>query len=428
MMEKATAPFSYVVLLTYNEETEENRIGARAFRYSDISDWKRRIRDQPAYQDGVDFLRAVVGGERGSRHKRVHWHVPVFSSVDITTLGVWSAPWGVVTEKAHIVGGIGDKAFRRVWSLWPHGYVTIQDPDYGGMRYAVSYAVKDQFDLDNSEGHAREAKSDFGATGKFRPKAAVPVGMTFVNNHLRELAAIGAVDAKPALQVPGRDFPWYSSGLLRRKLLEGYRLINDAHRAEVGRDCPQWSSLVYGSRDSDGDLRSLGLLDEEEPIPAVLAEEGAYVAVAASRARDRLHLVQQVRRRCGSSLPCRSCLEGMGDQLRAELGLTALADGTCVKSEDFLRLRGDDLEGDWQQSPEKACWQSAADLVQRFMWDGGNGAGINPLCALRGSKITSEAFPLSDAKARADRLQADAQKPGPLLGGQRYAKRHKGCL
>nr|QJB21493.1 MAG: replication initiator protein [Microvirus sp.] len=76
-----------------------------------------------AQRDAGINVRYMVAGEFGERFGRVHWHCILF----------WR---GSDLPKVEIE--------RRInWDFWPHGYSYFQAPDYGGMAYALKYAVKD---------------------------------------------------------------------------------------------------------------------------------------------------------------------------------------------------------------------------------------------------------------------------------------------
>lgn len=312
MMEKAAHPHTFVVALTYNEETEHSRRSARVFDYRDVSDFLKRLRRQMEHHmSATASLSFIAAGEYGDRFKRVHWHVVLFGAVDFITLGQWSAPWGPVTDRADIVSPVGLKdPWRRSWSLWPHGFVTVQEPDYGGMHYAMSYALKDQFNVRNSEGTAREAKAEVFGTGYLAMSKQPPIGARFVASYLADCASRGIVPPSRKLTVPGVRWPFWPSGNLRRQLLEGLAEINAGIRMATGRDAAGWSSLLHEARLSEDDLELLGVYDEQAEGSA---EEEWQQIVANFSELQGAKRRGAIRRSCGSSEPCDLCLRGRSD-------------------------------------------------------------------------------------------------------------------
>ena len=79
MAEKATAKNSYLLALTYENSTEENRDGSRVFRYSDIQNFIKSVKNAArafeAERLGISLrelkyapsVRYIVCGELGAR-------------------------------------------------------------------------------------------------------------------------------------------------------------------------------------------------------------------------------------------------------------------------------------------------------------------------------------------------------------------------
>lgn len=89
MMEKATSPHTFVVALTYNEETEHSRRSAQMFDYQDVSDFIKRLRRRMDYHlKAKGALSFIAAGEQGDRYGRCHWHIVLFGSADFLSLGV----------------------------------------------------------------------------------------------------------------------------------------------------------------------------------------------------------------------------------------------------------------------------------------------------------------------------------------------------
>lgn len=318
MMEKDTSPACLVLALTYSEDTEHSRRSARMFDYSDVSSFLKRLRRQMDYHlNAKGALSFIAAGEQGDRYKRCHWHLVLFGQVDFLTLGEWKAPWGVVTQRQDIVsprpvGGEPATVWRRNWSLWPHGFVTVQEPDYGGMRYAMAYALKDQFNVRNSAGTARQGRAEVFGTGYLVMSKKPPIGAAFVDRYVSDCAARGIVPPTRKLVVPGVERPWWPTGMIAERLLSGLAVVNAGIKEQTGRDAAGWSSLRYEARDSEDDLERLGVFHgEEESDPISEAEDfrRQTEATAADNADARER--GQKRRRCGSTEACTLCLRGL---------------------------------------------------------------------------------------------------------------------
>lgn len=434
LMEKACALDTLVLTLTYRDDDGVTALGARQFYYAHIRLFLQNLRDAVDAKLGREGgLRFLVCGETGDRFKRVHWHVVLFSQVDLTTCGTWSAPWGPVTDRKHIVSA-GQERKPCQWSIWPHGTVLAQEPDRGGLRYALSYVVKDAFALDNADGTARQGSSEFDAAGYFRQSKGLPIGMPFVERWLEECAAGGFIRPDARLNVPGLDMPVGLQGKLRERVMAGYRAINDARRLEHGSNCAAWSALVYNMRDREPDLRLLGVWPTDDdpdfggPEDAVGVSR-VQISGAYQRREEEFH--RKVRRRCGSAFPCRDCLHGMSDQELAALALVRVDGGGLLLRSDYLRLADDDGNAPPAGTAAALEWSEARRRVHRLQWDGARGAGVNPHCQMRGSRLFERVFPLSDASARAAVKAArasDAPSDVPLLGSGRHVRRHKSFL
>ena len=316
LAEKSCHPQTIAVTLTYDDETEFNRDGSRFFRYSDIRQFLARIRRQIAYHTGeAGKLRFICAGEQGSRTGRCHWHIILFADVDLMTVGEFKAAWGVVTGRDEIVSGV-KKAKRLMWSMWPHGFCVVQEPDQAGFHYALSYALKDQFSTAKSEGSSRISRSEQFATGKFNMSKTPPIGAEWVDQRIYWHYERGVVDPTLKLQVPNFRGYWVPSGLMRKRYLEGMRRVNASFMAQHGRTCGQWSSLVQKCSENEGDLDALGLNQEEENETSIQTQ----ISLRAREA-DATDKARQIIRQCGADLACDLCLRGFGDETLKRLGL-----------------------------------------------------------------------------------------------------------
>lgn len=308
------SPHTFVLALSYSEDTEHSRRSARMFDYQDVSDFLKRLRRSMDYHlNAKGALSFVAAGEQGDRFKRCHWHVVLFAQVDFLRLGEWKAPWGVVTERSDIVSpkptGADSPVWRRNWSLWDHGFVTVQEPDYGGMRYAMAYALKDQFNVRNSAHTARQGKAEVFGTGYLAMSKKPPIGARFIDAYVQQCADGGFVPPTRKLRVPGVERPFWPSGMLADRLLEGLAAVNAGIKDRTGADAAGWSSLLYEARESEADLERLGVLDVEENEENE-ADNEARQAVANAADNSEARRRGQQRRRCGSTEACDLCLRG----------------------------------------------------------------------------------------------------------------------
>lgn len=325
MAERSLAKHTFSVTLTYSDDTEESRAGAAMFRYGDVSDFLKRLRRTLQYHFGIDAgaVRFVACGEQGDRTQRCHWHILLFSSVDLCKVGRWSY-YGdrrheVVTARFNIITQAGASSVkrRREWSLWPHGFVVVQEPDLGGVKYAITYALKDQYRLDKSRGSKREAKSESLAAGYFRMSKNPPIGQEYLDARIWSLFERGAVLPDVKLSVPEMDRPWFPRGAMRRRLLQGLRRINLSCILHEGRPAPQWSTLVSACAERPTDMEVLLGVEEEEESAGFAVEKSARIADGEARAA-------KIRRRCGALAPCNECLRGYSEQALSERGIAII--------------------------------------------------------------------------------------------------------
>lgn len=319
MAERAVSAQTMVLTLTYNEETQENRDGARFFRYADVRKLSHRIRSAIYHKTKKRAaFRFLVAGEQGDQFQRVHWHAVFFTDVDLLTLGQWVNYKGEqVTDPERIISPIGDKPkFRLNWSLWPHGYTVAQLPDEGGLHYALSYALKDQFAVDKAGNDRRITRAENYGTGVFRMSKNPPIGGRYLDQLIAELAASGQVLPATKVQVPDLRGYWFPRGVLRKRLLEAMAEINDASVADTGKPCSQWSSLVASCADNPSDLEVLLHGQSEEDEASVEWDIGRKSREHQQRLVDR-----EIAQRCGGKLPCVECCRAFSADQLGEFGL-----------------------------------------------------------------------------------------------------------
>lgn len=118
--EQHTSTETFAVTLTYAGDTPK----AVFLAYADVQNMLKRLR-----RDGFK-VRYICAGEYGTKKGRAHWHIVLFFQ-----------------GRAPDV----EKDLRVNWEYWPHGFSYFQSPDYGGFRYVMKYALKDQ----DSRGHTK---------------------------------------------------------------------------------------------------------------------------------------------------------------------------------------------------------------------------------------------------------------------------------
>lgn len=369
MAEKALHPQTFAVTLTYHDETEFTRDGARFFRYDDVRLFLAGLRRQIAYHtQETAALRFIAAGEQGSRNGRCHWHVILYSDVDLLTIGEFSAPWGVVTAESDIVAPPG-KDMPRNWSMWPHGFVQVQRPDAGGMHYALSYALKDQFSVAKSEGSNRISRAEQFATGVFRMSKSPPIGAGFIDAAIYDCYSGGYVLPKLQLQIPEWRGYWVPTGILRKRLLEGMRRVNASLEAQHGRSANQWRPLVLSLQENEGDLEALGVIPESDPDEEQIETKVKRAAKEAAAANT----IREIVRTCGGSLPCLQCCRGLPDQELWSFGVRFKEAGSSVL--------------------EAFTVAGQAKLNEQGYRNKSN--GINRACQLRDTASRKRAFPRS---------------------------------
>lgn len=372
MAERSTSKHTLLFALTYSDETEFTRDGAAMFRYSDIRQLLNRLRQHIYRSTGErSAIRFLCAGEQGSVHGRCHWHIVIYSDIDLTTVGEYLRPSGRCQSREDIISGAGisGKKKRLNWSMWPHGFTVVQEPNYGGMAYALSYALKDQFNTQNSKGTMREHKAEAFATGLFRQSKAPPIGWDYCQALLARLRASFSVLPSLQVQIPDQKYYWYPRGVMRRILLEGLRDINDHVIAETGRSAPQWSTLLARSSDNEKDLE---LLLHGEEIQEQEESDLLLVTKQAKFQRDERERAT-IRRRCGALAPCTACLHGFSDEYLNSIGIEY-----SQEESPTLRYTGD------KDSSRLQSDQSCPTLQ-----------GVNPHCTLRDTKRIKNIFPQS---------------------------------
>lgn len=320
MAEKATSEHTYVLALTYANDTQDRRDGAAVFRYSDIQKFFKNLRRQASYRLEREIsVRYIVCGELGSLYGRVHWHVIVYADFDMLRFGNWLSfvTKKTVTKNEEMITTDPNKAKRLLWDFWSHGLMTVQIPDEDGMRYALKYAFKDQFGDQKSKGTMREAKSDHFAASFFRMSKSPPIGADWLLSTIAKLRDMNAVLPSLKLKVPGCRGYYVPSGWMLKTVIAGFRQTNMDIRDIHGKDAPQWSSLLSATFNSPSIW--LGLMDGTQTQNAEDEENfAARLKVSSSEYGERSDN-QNIRRRCGHIVPCTSCRDTLSDDDYASL-------------------------------------------------------------------------------------------------------------
>ncbi len=370
--------------LTYENEGRAAD-GGRAFRYKDVQDWLKRLREAVAERnDGIrPEFKYMICGERGSDKGRVHWHCLVWCEQNLFAYGDWADfrhQW-----RAGFLPSDGprpefkiqpepDPDHRKVWSMWPHGHVTIDNMTEASIVYATKYILKDQFNEVNSKGTARFTKSNRHGASFFRMSKKPPIGETWLLDQLDRWEQRGAVSPTLQLKVPGLTGFWWPVKRMREVLLDGLRDINERIRERTGKDAPQWSTLlstvdpVTNEKDYN---RLLGIEEQEEQISAQELEDEIK---REQHLRWWAQRRSQIRKQCGCVRICGPCERGITDEVKAQYR-------------------------DWQKAlSEKAGISRTQYETQQEYWGAlgkywrEHGRQANPFCGLREAHARKDAF------------------------------------
>lgn len=345
MAEKTDHPHTLCLALTYSDETEEGRQGARMFCYADVRGFFARLRRSAAYLakkhklNIKPYIRFLVAGEQGDRNARCHWHIILYSNFDVLRVGEFKRMLGgqkvVVTERDQMLT-VGKREVRMNWSLWPLGFVTAQEPDEGGMSYVLSYCLKDQFTGDKSRDTMREAKSENFATGLFRMSKRPAIGENFLMRKMEALEATGSV--LPSLQIKIPEFAgyWQPNGSFRKKLLWCLNALNKRTVWATGANAPQWPSLLASLKDNPTDLEVLNGKITEKIDP-----KAASLKLAQSLERGAIWREEQAKRNSGQCY-CQTCLDSLSEASLAEQGIVKLL--TSSSRSEARYFLGDTVE------------------------------------------------------------------------------------
>jgi hypothetical protein len=366
MMERATSPFTLVFALTYSDENIENRRAASFFNYSHVRAFVHRLNAAVRAAGASRGVRFMVAGEQGDRTNRCHWHIVLFSEIDLLTIGTFQRMWNgkkiFVTDRAKILSRIGGNERGKVrlnWSLWPHGFASVQEADQGGLSYALSYALKDQFTVQKSADTMRHDRAENFATGLFRMSKRPAIGYLWLDQKFDRLDAQNAVLPNLNITVPDMAGYYHPSGSTREFILRRLAAITWRVRAEYGSNPPQFATLMASLTKPDERIQ---FYDKEthERAGQKLASDVSYFAQQAAIAAEKYRFVT----RCGADLPCSECFRAQPD-LAARFGFEA-----------YSRQGPDGVEVAFINAQRKHSTQCARPT-----------GSINPACALNGSRL-----------------------------------------
>lgn len=314
-----------MVTLTYDEETQESRDAARMFCYADVQAFMRRLRQAARRAGQESGIRFVVAGEQGDREGRCHWHIILYSEIDLCTLGKVTR-WGHHIKDPERFLTRGKNKKRCHWSLWDKGFVTFQRADLKEMRYAAWYVVMDQYTAEKSKGTARQADVINFATGLFRMSKRPAIGESWLVQKMEALDRRNAVLPNLNLQVPGMPGYWQPNGTFRKKLLWHLVALNKRISWSTGAPASQWAALCSNLANSEADRRILDGKVAEAWDHAENAAEWDFEFVSRSKPQS-VYARADVRRQCGGPLPCKTCLDALSDSQLAGLGVERIEGG-----------------------------------------------------------------------------------------------------
>lgn len=333
--EKQTMPYVYALTLTYADVDGVPPLGARVYRYKDVSDMWKRIRSagKRKWKENIE-LRYVIVGEKGTQRGRCHYHGVIFSSHPIVELGKITSPKGDKFEYKR----------RLNWSIWGHGFVEFQMADRKGISYCLKYILKSRMTAKRSKGFGREGKTEWLASSYLWCSKSPSVGATWLWQKLNELIDVGVCPPALRIRVPGGG-DWYVSGKLQQEMCLFLHQANNEYREKYGRDLAGWKTLISSCQDEIENSET-GELVKRKPWEWLVngpdQEESTEISKEQADKQWQQFKEQYAHRRriaapitsaratvrnCGHVVPCESCRNGLSPEHLADL-----------RQEDFLRF------------------------------------------------------------------------------------------
>lgn len=327
MAERTLHDHAYMITLTYDNESQENRDAAMMFSYTDVQAFMRRLRQAARRAGQTSGIRFVVAGEQGPKTNRCHWHIVLYSQIDLRLLGEVSRFGRVLKDPKKFTTVYGGPKLRCHWTLWGKGFVTFQEANLRAMRYCAWYVVMDQYTAEKSKGTAREAKVLNFATALFRMSKRPAIGEKWLVQKMEALDRRNAVLPNLNLQVPGMPGYWQPNGLFRKKLLWHLVALNQRISWSTGAPAPQWTPLLSNLAHSDADRRILdGTAQEEHDDDDDAGDIGWEIVNRATPVKSDFRT--DLRYKCGRGLPCKTCLDALSESQLAGLGVERIEGGS----------------------------------------------------------------------------------------------------
>lgn len=325
--EKEAMSYAYAITLTYADVDGEPPLGAKVYRYRDVANMWKRIRDAGKKRWGKNIeMRYVIVGEKGTKLGRCHYHGVIFASHPIVELGELT--------------GARSKGFaykRRLdWSIWGHGYVEFQMADRKGISYALKYILKARMTAQRSKGHGREGRTEWLASSYLWCSKIPPVGASWLWAKLKEMVEVGMCPSSLRVRVPGGG-DWYVSGNLQKEMCLFLHLANQEYRQERGKDLAGWKALVNSVSD-EIELSHTGEIVNRKPwewltngeieeTPKNYSPERARADAQAllewykqkRRIAAPITSARAALRNCGHIVPCEACSESLSVRNRVNI-------------------------------------------------------------------------------------------------------------
>lgn len=185
--EQLTSRRTLALTLTYAGTT----VNSVVLVYRDVQNFLKSLRNH-GYR-----VRYVCAGEYGALKGRAHWHLILFFSGD-------KLPQVLIGSRIE-------------WGHWPHGLVYFQEPDYGGFKYLMKYALKSY--------HQSSVRN-------FTLSKKPPIGSLFFDQLASDIAAQGLAlhDARYSFSHVVKRFPdgeyrpreFMLQGVVRKQFIERY--------------------------------------------------------------------------------------------------------------------------------------------------------------------------------------------------------------
>jgi len=336
MAETAVKKYTTVVTLTYRNNKDGSKpMGASTFVYKQVQDFFKSVRNAAAALQAENpgtpdvNLTYIVCGERGSRFDRVHWHLILWSDIDITALGKFSmSPGGKRLLEVPFETNVQ-------WDRWPHGHVYLEQPHEASIAYLLKYALKTQWNSERSKGQTRFTKSDWHAAGMFRMSKVPPIGLTFLQTKLAHWSATNTVPVSLNLKVPGYKGFWFPKRHFRERLTYGLHEIAERVKRETGRYPATYNALLASVKrpvePADERLKEPEFQDYERirfgeetqadrlRVSDSDAERLTREMAAKTTERAKRQKAANIKFQCGGLLPCWKCANGLLDEAQNDV-------------------------------------------------------------------------------------------------------------